>query len=183
MIADNCTYSSVHLISKIQSAFIKALQHKFWRSERHQVLQPAKDIEFKKVCLKSCRQEKKSTMHQDSLDPVAIWFMLKCLQEPAIRSGCFLPAFLMFLCSQEPKRVTYYLKVLIVEPNGYCFTISSYSTVVLYTGIIKLWGFLPKNPTYKSAKCLLLNSMAALVKHSQIQKCLQNLCINLLWNF
>jgi len=28
---------------------------------------------------------------------------------------------------------------------------SSYSTAVLYIGIIKVWGFLPKNPTYKPA--------------------------------
>jgi len=49
----------------------------------------------------------------------------------------------------------------------------SYSTVVLYIGINKVWGFLPKNPTYKSTKCLLSDSMAALVRHSQAQECLQ----------
>ena len=47
----------------------------------------------------------------------------------------------------------------------------SYSTVVLYVGIIKVLGFLPKNPTYKPAKYLLCDSMAALVRHSQAQKC------------
>ena len=42
--------------------FIKALQRKCLRSVGYQVLQPAKDkdIEFRKICLKSCRQEKKS---------------------------------------------------------------------------------------------------------------------------
>ena len=35
------------------------------------------------------------------------------------------------------------------------------STVVLYIGIVKVWGFLPKNPTYKLAKYLLYDSMAA----------------------
>jgi len=38
---------------------------------------------------------------------------------------------------------------------------------------MKVWGFLPENPTYKSAKCLLCDSIAALVRHSQAQKCLQ----------
>jgi len=36
--------------------------------------------------------------------------------------------------------------------------------VVLYIGIIKVWGFLPKNPTYKPAKYLLCDRMAALFK-------------------
>ena len=49
----------------------------------------------------------------------------------------------------------------------------SYSMVVLYIGIIKVRGFLPKNPTNKSTKYLLSDSMAALVRHSQAQKCLQ----------
>ena len=49
----------------------------------------------------------------------------------------------------------------------------SYSMVVLYIGINKVWDFLPKNPTKKSAKYLLSDSMAALVRHSQAQKCLQ----------
>ena len=68
----------------------------------HQVLQPAKDIELRTMHLKNCRQEKKSTMHQDSLKPAAIWFMLNCLQESARRSGYFLPAFFMNLYPQEP---------------------------------------------------------------------------------
>ena len=52
-----------------------------------------------------------------------------------------------------------------------CYLSLSYSTVVLYIGINKVWGFLPKNPTYKSTKYLLSNSIAALVRHSQAQKC------------
>ena len=40
-------------------------------------------------------------------------------------------------------------------------------------GIMEVQGFLPKNPTYKAAKYLLCDSMAALVRHSQIQKYLQ----------
>ena len=61
----------------------------------------------------------------------------------------------------------------------------SYSTVVLYIGINKVWGFMPKNPTKKSAKYLLSDRMTALVRHSQAQKCLQNNsnCIELLRNF
>jgi len=51
----------VEILSSIY-LFIKALQHKFWRSVGHQVLQPAWDIEFRKVYLKSCRQEKNSIM-------------------------------------------------------------------------------------------------------------------------
>ena len=43
----------------------------------------------------------------------------------------------------------------------------SYSTVVLYIGIIKVWGFLPKNPIKKSANYQLFDSMAALVKQGQ----------------
>jgi len=46
----------------------------------------------------------------------------------------------------------------------------TYGTVVLYTGINKVWGFLPKNPIEKSAKYLLSDSMAALVRHSQAKK-------------
>ena len=49
----------------------------------------------------------------------------------------------------------------------------SYSMVVLYIGIDKVWGFLPKNPIKKSAKYLLFDSMAALVRHSQAKKCFQ----------
>jgi len=44
----------------------------------------------------------------------------------------------------------------------------SYSTIVLYIGIKKVWGFLPKNSIKKSAKYLLSDSMAALVKHGSI---------------
>jgi len=35
-------------------------------------------------------------------------------------------------------------------------------TVCLDIGIIKVWGFLPKNPTYKFAKYLLCDSMAVI---------------------
>ena len=38
-------------------------------SAEHQVLQPVKHVELWTVCLKSCTQEKKSMMHQDSLSP------------------------------------------------------------------------------------------------------------------
>ena len=82
--------------------FIKALQHKCWRPVGHQVLQPAKDVEFRTVCLKSFRQQKKSMMHQDSLKPAAIRFTLECLQESARRSGYFLPTFFVYLYPQEP---------------------------------------------------------------------------------
>ena len=34
-----------------------------------------------------------------------------------------------------------------------------YCMVVLYIGIVKVWGFLPKNRSYKSAKYLLCDSM------------------------
>jgi len=40
---------------------------------------------------------------------------------------------------------------------------------LLIIGINKVWGFLPKNPTYKSAEYLLSDSMAALVRHNQAQ--------------
>ena len=56
--------------------FVKVLPHKCWRSVGHQVLQPAKDVEFRTVCLKSCRKEKKSMMYQGSLEPAAIQFTL-----------------------------------------------------------------------------------------------------------
>jgi len=59
--------------------FNKALQYKCWRSVGHQVLQPAKDVELRTVYLKSFRQEKKSMMHQDSLEPAAIRFSYTCL--------------------------------------------------------------------------------------------------------
>ena len=64
-------------------------------------------------------------MHQNSLEPAAIRFTLKCLQESARRSGYFLPAFFMYLYPQEPQRVTYYLEVLLVEPNGHRFNYSN----------------------------------------------------------
>ena len=41
-------------------------------------------------------------MHQDSLEPAAIRFMLERLQETAQRSGYFLPAFFMYLYPKEP---------------------------------------------------------------------------------
>jgi len=41
-------------------------------------------------------------MHQDSLEPAAIQFMLKRLQESARRSGYFHPALFMYLYLQEP---------------------------------------------------------------------------------
>ena len=52
--------------------------------------------------------------------------------------------------------------------------ILSHSMVVLYRsiGIMKIWDFLLKNPTHKLAKYLLCDSMAALVRHNQAQKCL-----------
>ena len=65
-------------------------------------LQPAKDVELWTVRLKSCRQEKKSMMNQDSLDPAAIRFTLERLQESARQSGHFLPALFMLLYPQEP---------------------------------------------------------------------------------
>ena len=49
----------------------------------------------------------------------------------------------------------------------------SYSTVVLYIGINKVWGFWPKIITPKPAWYLLSDSLGALVRHSQAQKCLQ----------
>ena len=57
-------------------------------------------------------------------------------------------------------------------PLMFLYFLSYYSTIVLYIGINKVWGFLPKNPTKKSAKYLLSDSMT-LVRHSQAQKCLQ----------
>ena len=49
----------IRVYSLLLLLFIKALQYKCWRSVRHQVLQPSKDVEFRTLCLKSCRQEKK----------------------------------------------------------------------------------------------------------------------------
>ena len=73
------------------------------RSVRYQVLQPTNDIEVRTICLKSCRQEKKSMMHQDSLEPAAIRFTLEHLQESPRQSaaGYFLPTFFMHLYPQE----------------------------------------------------------------------------------
>ena len=48
------------------------------------------------------------------------------------------------------------------------FSALSYSTVVLYIRINEVWGFLA---TYKSAKYLLSDGVAALVRHSQAKKC------------
>jgi len=42
----------------------------------------------------------KSMIHQDSLEPAAIRFMLKRLQESAKESGYFLIAFFMYLYPQ-----------------------------------------------------------------------------------
>jgi len=62
---------------------------------------------------------------------------------------------------------------------------SSFVAVILVLSAIKLvslsyvtmsnkvWDFLPKNPTKKSAKYLLSDNMAALVRHNQTLKCLQ----------
>ena len=44
-------------------------------------------------------------MHQDSLEPAAIRFTLGRLQEPARRSGHFLPAFFMHLYHIQYSRV------------------------------------------------------------------------------
>jgi len=52
----------------------------------------------------------------------------------------------------------------------------SYSTALLYVGNMKVWGFLPKNPTYKPAKYLLCESITALVRHSQAQKMSSDQC-------
>ena len=46
------------------------------------------------VCLKSCRQEKKSMMHQDSLEPAAIRFMLEWLTGVCQAIRLFSPCFL-----------------------------------------------------------------------------------------
>ena len=73
---------------------------------------------------------------------------------------CWLTTLLLMPCKQKHSSgVSWYIVNKFI----------SHSTVVLYMGIIKVWGFLPKNSTYKSAKCLLSDSMAALVRHSQAQ--------------
>ena len=64
-------------------------------------------------------------MHQDSLEPAVIRFTLERLQESARQSGYFLPAFFMYLYPQELQRVTYYLEVLLVQPNEHCYNIVS----------------------------------------------------------
>ena len=50
-------------------------------STEDQVLQPAKDVKFRAVSLKSCRQEKKSIMHQDSLKPHDLIVITKKFKE------------------------------------------------------------------------------------------------------
>ena len=50
---------------------------------------------------------------------------------------------------------------------------SSYSTAVLYIGIMKVWEFWPKIISPKPAWYLLSDSLRLLVRHSQAQKCLQ----------
>jgi len=49
-------------------------------------------------------------MHQASLEPAAIRFMLECLQESARRSGYFLPDFSIYLYPQEPRKWLIILK-------------------------------------------------------------------------
>jgi len=77
----NCVHSLLRSVSikfKKKIFFIKALQHKCWRSVGHQVLQPTKDVKLWTVCLKSFRQEKKSMMHQDSISiGVLDWWFSK----------------------------------------------------------------------------------------------------------
>ena len=49
----------------------------------------------------------------------------------------------------------------------------SCSTVVTVLGIMEVWSFQPKNITQKPTSRFLFNSLAALIRHSQAQKCLQ----------
>ena len=49
----------------------------------------------------------------------------------------------------------------------------SYSTVVLYLGIMIVWGFWPEIITQKPALYLLSDTLGVLVRLSQAQKCLQ----------
>jgi len=52
----------------------------------------------------------KQVIAPDTVEPVAIWFILECLlQESTRRSGCFYPAF--FMHPQEYSRLSYYLLV------------------------------------------------------------------------
>ena len=57
-------------------------------------------------------------LHQDSLKIAAIRYTLERLKESARQSGYFLPAFFIYFYPQKPQRVTYYLEVLLVQPNG-----------------------------------------------------------------
>ena len=71
----------IYIDSNLIFHFIKALQHKCWRSVGHQVLQPAKDGKLGQYVWKVADRRKKSMMHQDSLEPAAIRFTLERLQE------------------------------------------------------------------------------------------------------
>jgi len=92
--------------------FIKALQHKCWRPVGHQILQPAKDIEFRTVCLKSCRQEKKFKTALNLQHPIYARTLTGVCQAIRIFSPCFFHVFI--------STGTYYFEVLVVEPNGHC---------------------------------------------------------------
>ena len=46
-----------------------------------------------------------------------------------------------------------YLNTFVIQVAQRCS--DNGGSTVLYVGIIKVWGFLPKNPTYKPAKHLL----------------------------
>ena len=50
---------------------------------------------------------------------------------------------------------------------------SSYSTVVQYVGIMKIWRFWPEIITPKPARYLLSDTLGVLARYSQAQKCLQ----------
>jgi len=79
----------------------------------------------------------------------AAWHTTVCLEK--ISTGCF---------SDEPL----YIQI--------CIHIS-YSMVVLYIGIMKVWGFWPEIITQKPAWYLLSDTLGVLVRLSQAQKCLQ----------
>jgi len=68
---------------------LRLLQHKGWRSVGHQVLQPTKDVKFRTVCLKSCRQEKKSSTASNLLGKYTSFNgpIIECL--PVIAEGSF----------------------------------------------------------------------------------------------
>jgi len=51
----------------------------------------------------------------------------------------------------------------------------SYSTVVLYIGIMKVRKFRPEIITPRPARYLLSNSLGIMVRYSKAQKCLQTL--------